>query len=59
MLGKLDVECSLTDDEGLFEGGPCDVVPRWSAGGVDGPLIGSQQRWLCLRLAGGALPWRQ
>lgn len=49
---------SLTDDEGLLEGSPCDVVPRWPAGSVDGPLIGPQQRGLRLRLAGGAFSWR-
>lgn len=49
----------LTDDEGLFEGGPGDIVPRWSAGGVDGPLVGPQQRRLCLGLARGPFTWRQ
>lgn len=48
----------LTDDEGLFEGGPRDVVPGRPAGGVDGPLVGPQQRRLRLALAGGLLPRR-
>lgn len=45
---------SLTDDKGLLEGGPGDVVPGGSAGCVDGPLVGPQQRGHSLRLVGGA-----
>ena len=48
---------SLTNDEGLLEGGPGDVVPRRSASGVDGTLVGPQQRRFRLRLARGPFPW--
>lgn len=47
----------LTDNKGLFEGGPGHVVPGGSAGGVDGPFVGPQQRRLRLRLARGPF-WR-
>lgn len=47
----------LTDNKGLFEGGPCDVVPRRSAGRVDGPFVRPQQWRLRLRLAGGPFGW--
>lgn len=51
--------CSLTDNKGLFEGGACNVVPRRSAGGVDGPFVRPQQRRLGLGLARGPFLWRQ
>lgn len=51
--------CCLTDNKGLFEGGPRDVVPWRSACSVDGPLVGPQQRRFRLGLAGGAFWWRE
>lgn len=54
----MEVARSLTNNKGLFEGGPSDVVPRRSAGGVDGPFVCPQQWRLCLRLARGPFLWR-
>lgn len=51
--------CCLTDNKGLFEGRPRDVVPWRSASSVDGPFVGPQQRRFRLGLARGAFWWRE
>lgn len=54
MLRKMSC---LTNDEGLFECCPGDVVPRRPASCVDGSFTGVQKRRLRLGVAGGAFPW--
>lgn len=51
--------CCLTDNKGLLEGRPRDVVPWWSASSVDGPFVRPQQRRFRLGLARGAFWWRE
>lgn len=51
--------CCLTDNKGLFEGRPRDVVPWRSASSVDGPFVRPQQRRFRLGLACGAFWWRE
>lgn len=57
LLKQACFSVGLTNDKCLLEGGPSDIVPRWTARRVNGPLVGPQERWFGFTLTCGPLLW--